>query len=438
MKTKVFKKRISYPGQGSYSVINVFNGVRSQGDSSITSGASAVLDSTVSYGENLPNYLRLIRLGLDATTPMQGTVQRASFKPGMLATSWSYAPDNGSNSYYLRVGSITGNLSTTPIIPSGTIPSSHSKAESLALARFNEKVAEVNRQFQGGVFFAELTKTLHGLRHPAEALFGGIRKYHTAVKKLRRRMIPRDFETFRGKRRRLVAQAFSKAATGLWLEHSFHWLPLTYDIQGAVSALKSSFERLPSEFVKASAYDEQLKESFTNSHLWGVLSTLEETVDVYSASVRFYGRVRVGTRLPYWPDSKALGYDYRSFIPTVWELIPYSWAIDYFTNIGDILYGLSYGGQDVMWAARGIRRSVRRLTKATGSAYVPVPPLSHHTVSYSTSGVTSEVVGEKAFISRASYTGSYVPSFEWSVPGLSLKWLNLGAAFLQRSLDRRL
>jgi hypothetical protein len=44
------------------------------------------------------------------------------------------------------------------------------------------------------------------------------------------------------------------------------------------------------------------------------------------------------------------------------------------------------------------------------------------------------VAGETANLSRASYVGSLIPDLDIKIPGLSLKWLNLGAVFLQRSL----
>jgi hypothetical protein len=427
------KEYFSFLGKGNYNVTNSPGG---SSDSPVSLGNRVTLQSSLDYGDNLPNWMRLLRLGENATTSMSGTTQRAQVLRSGTMNFYQAFTNNPPipGFWYTRTGSCTGNLSPSPFLSTGTVPSSSVKAENLALARWNAKAAEVNRQFQGGVFFAELTKTLHGLRHPAEALFGGIRKYHTAVTKLRRRMIPADFDTFKRARRRLVSKSFSNAATGLWLEHSFHWLPLMYDIQGAMSALEHTFQRLPSEFLKVSARDVQL-ETVTGSQFQnGIMSWSEKIVDTYGASVRMYGRVRVGTRLPYWPDSKALGYDIRSFVPTVWELIPYSWAVDYFTNIGDILYGFSQGGQDVMWSARGIKRFVTRRITASANGNLESPGAGYVITAQSASGQPSEVLAEKAIISRATFTGFYTPTLEWKCPGVSLKWLNLGAAFLQRSV----
>jgi hypothetical protein len=445
-KTKTIVRRYFLPCQGKYTV-EQYNGFSEIPDSFNTAG---VTTSVVTTGENLPNWMRLIRLGENATTSLSGTVQRVQpLRYGSFSASWSYEPDVPNNTWYKRYGGFSGLLANIPVL-SGSNPSliSSRTAEDLALARFNSRVAEVNRQFQGGVFLAELGKTLHGLRHPAEALFKGLEGYFYAAKKLRNKTIakylklkklddfvgPLNLRDLSKRQRRIASKEFTKAATGLWLEKTFHWLPLMYDIQGAVSALSHTWQRLPSEFVKVSATDVQDVVGEYGSHSLAFITANIVTTQRTYASVRMYGRVRIGTRISNWPDSKALGYDIRSFVPTLWELLPYSWAVDYFTNLGDILYGLSYGGQDVVWCARGIKRSIERRHVASNDTKFQSPPAFHHNTMFRTDGITSEVLAEKATISRATYTGNYVPLFEWHVPGMSLKWLNLGAVWLQRSV----
>jgi hypothetical protein len=437
-KSKSFTKHCDVSGYINFKLVQSFG----PGTPIISSGSLWTVDadkslvSSITYGDNYHNWLFLLRDGQQATTTLDGTIFRAARRVGHLDARVKYhhtlIPDFYSDWSYVGHGV----FSSEPLFSSTTIPSSSATAENRALVRFNAKAAEVNRQFQGGVFFAELHKTLHGLRHPAEALFKGIGTYANAATKLRRSFVKDKaaYQALSRSQRRKVAKAFSEAATGLWLEKSFHWLPLYYDIQGALSSLEHTFDRMPSEFVKVSANDVQQASSSQTSGGVGFISLNYSVSEKSGASARMYGRVRVRPRLPYMPDTAALGFDLRSFVPTLWELIPYSWAVDYFTNIGDIIYGMSQGGCDVEWAAVGVSRYVRRALIASPTLTADPPPFNftfdHHYCSGSPSGWSSE----KAIIHRAPYNGLFVPELEWKVPGLSLKWLNLGAAFLQRSL----
>lgn len=395
----------------------------------------AAVVSDLTFGDNIADWKDVIRRGDNATTSMTGTTKRASRTNGHLdgQVRFSLIADPNWKVIWLYTG--YGVFAPYALFSTTSIPTSSATAENRALARFNAKAASVNRQFQGGVFFAELHKTLHGLRHPAEALFKGIETYSRAATKLRTRLVKSraHYRSLGKAQQRQVAKSFTEAATGLWLEKTFHWLPLMYDIQGAFSALEHSFDRLPSVFVKVSANDVQQETASTVTGGLSFISLNYSISEKAGASARMYGRVRVQSRLPYWPDSAALGFDPRSFVPTIWELIPYSWAIDYFTNIGDVLYGMSQGGCDVTWAALGTKRYVKR-TLLSSPSFNGIAPSGYVFDNAFLVASPSEWSSEKAIINRASYSGNFIPDLEWKVPGISLKWLNLGAAFLQRSL----
>jgi hypothetical protein len=403
-----------------------------------TQDVIASWNNSVTFGDNISNWKQVIADGGNATTSMDGTETKlVTQQIGYGQSDWLQVATSDPNRSERRQSTWRGIfVPSASLTPSFSIPTSSATAENRALARFNAKAAEVNRQFQGGVFFAELHKTLHGITHPAEALFKGIEKYSLAATKLRRSIVKdrAAYQSLSRNARKNAAKSFTKAATGLWLEQSFHWLPLFYDIQGACSAFSSLLDSWPSTFVKVSATDEQNRTTTSGANGWGEGVTFPWTeTQASGATVRMYGRVRVGPRTSSVPDMKALGLDVRSFVPTLWELIPYSWAIDYFTNIGDIVYGASYGGCDVMWASIGKKRWSRYSASiGTATSMAPSPGFANKQA-YAV-GQPALVVTEKATISRAVYRGNFIPFPELKVPGLSLKWLNLGAAFLQRSL----
>jgi hypothetical protein len=55
------------------------------------------------------------------------------------------------------------------------------------------------------------------------------------------------------------------------------------------------------------------------------------------ANVRYKGSVTISTEATKWDNAALFGFTPSEFIPTAWELLPWSFLIDYFTNIGDIL-----------------------------------------------------------------------------------------------------
>jgi hypothetical protein len=133
--------------------------------------------------------------------------------------------------------------------------------------------------------------------------------------------------------------------------------------------------------------------------------------------------------------AELLGYDPASFLPTVWELIPYSFLIDYFTNIGEIIEGWSSLLTRLAWCNRTVRRSyVRTLSSHADLSSIQKFNPSVNSVSF----VPSEGVITKSHVLREKFEGTRVPDFVLKVPGMgSLKWLNIAALIAGRNGDRK-
>jgi hypothetical protein len=164
------------------------------------------------------------------------------------------------------------------------------------------------------------------------------------------------------------ARALTKAAGGLWLEYSFGWVPFLNDIQEGLKAYERIWAEIP-EQKKISAgyrvsYDRSRELSSYDTpgslqnhcgvvnYRWRVLSSSWiETHDI-----RYRGAIRRSVTRPRWENAvELLGFKPLEFIPTAWELMPWSFLIDYATNIGDILQAVATDTSSVVYTSRSSR-----------------------------------------------------------------------------------
>jgi hypothetical protein len=326
----------------------------------------------------------------------------------------------------------TGNLS----IPSGN-PSllSDTIANNAALMKFNQKLTSANTTFQGGVFLGELAETLHGIKNPAQSLRKLVDLWRFRAYKYRR------VWSLENERREglLHLSDFHKTLSGLWLESSFHWRPLLKDIDDGCKALAelSTGEALVGDRITAVGKSQVVTSNLTGAEGHSIAIWRYNEIASSDVYVIYRGAVRVQPRDNLLMAPELLGFNPGSFLPTAWEITPYSFLIDYFTNIDDIISGWSHGTGDLSWCNRTVRKSyvVKRdsysNTKLVNSVRSPLEP------PWNFSHSPASVVIEKTAVNRSTYSGTLTPTFEWDIPGFrSKKWLNIAALIAGRTDDR--
>jgi len=142
----------------------------------------------------------------------------------------------------------------------------------------------------------------------------------------------------------------ARAAAGTWLEYAFGWMPLFHDIGDAVNAL--SRPQLVTQNVTSGIV-----------HLRGPEASQAEYLS-QGAPIQFRGNTR--TRNEYYARVKGVvgfstsasgrramdfGLTANHFLPTIWEVLPWSWLVDYFTNVGDIVNAVSFNRASVRWVS---------------------------------------------------------------------------------------
>jgi len=301
---------------------------------------------------------------------------------------------------------------------------STSIANTSALTSLTKRLSSELTSFQGGVFVGEIKETIHLIRHPLDGLRRGLSKHLDLVAK-------------RGKRIRKLSNMKSMIAE-TWLETSFGVKPLLADIDDAAKVLADfvtdpksrEFKTLTAKGSHQTARDAELLNcagvlysAFINAH---ALRTRSSTVKYLtcigvSPSVRPFALQKIGV-------------NFANFVPTLWELIPYSFVVDYFTNVGDIINGLANLTANVLWTIKWT--IVEDVFEVNNFYLTPTANEPFVGTRFFKSGKI-RVAGRN--ILREKYSGSLIPDFRWEIPGeSSLKWANLTALGVQLASTRRI
>jgi hypothetical protein len=224
-----------------------------------------------------------------------------------------------------------------------------------------------------------------------------------------------------------------------WLEHVFGWSPLLSDIRSAGQALNDRLNRFTGNYARISGHgtEETFLElpgfgrSVGGGLKFGYRITLRNITQV-----RWYGQIRSVCENPIEADMRLFGVSWGDIVPTAWELIPYSFLVDYFTNIGDILNAWSVRVQDINWCAR----TERRVSYYTyGNFYIDENAAKTYPGFYKMISSTANVgdcTAKRRYILRQPKTPEY-PSIRLEMPGLGTKWINMSALVLARNRTRR-
>lgn len=214
--------------------------------------------------------------------------------------------------------------------------------------------------FQALPFLGELKETIEMIRSPLR----GIRK-HTAryARQLRR-----------NKTALKKAGLVSDILTDLYLQWTYGVSPLIGDIDN----LKEAYMKLSQQEPKPLVLRVSGKISQGGSD--GVTQTDYTpclVLHTYATEARIQIKVCLEQQIKTTTGAlDTLGVNLNEFVPTLWELLPYSFLIDYVTNVGDVIGGACTSLAGLRWAWMSIgQRKVR-------TNYVVPIPLSTFPISY--------------------------------------------------------
>lgn len=226
-------------------------------------------------------------------------------------------------------------------------------AEQRARLDFYKKLKRTQHEFAGGVFLGEIRQTAALIRKP-----------YQEIPRLINRYLNRASTIIRAPKKALTWTQRERKLSDAWLTTTFGLLPVVSDIEDAAGALASLLNQERQRRVKGIGSEEVTSNSYVPVQLyrpgdWSTGLGLAMTINVKSQArviVRYTGGVRiraVGPSLDSMPDlSRRFGVSISDFIPTIYELLPWSFLLDYVTSVGDVLNANAVSYADVAWQSR--------------------------------------------------------------------------------------
>jgi hypothetical protein len=381
-------------------------------------------------GSDSPMYLSKIKQGISATNKLVASAEKVKLQPGFLC---GQALD-GTAAFKKEVfKNTTINIVAADIVnqpyPQDIYPALRNNAKNDAAIRIRKKIYEQVSTWSGPQFLGELRDTIHQLKHPAEAALSYAHQYFRDVKLKARR----NGKKYGGR------DKVPKAIAGSWLEFQFGLAPLVSDIGNILNATNVFIENKRIMRLSAFGVDESaitLKRSnIPQGNYYASLMNNKITLAKHIYTVGIKRQTSSDRTLNFMLGNQSRmqalntsfdlvvgsgGFDASQIPSTIWELMPLSVFVDYFSNIGDVLQTAMVSLSDVAWTnSTAILLATERLSDfqiQTDASWFYRPDLSQSPV----------VEISKKWVDRDS-SAVVIPQLRFSLPGSPKRLANLGA-----------
>lgn len=342
-------------------------------------------------GNENPRWRQQIREGSNATTDLSAYEETAETTSG----SWSGIDDSSPAVPYCHSNKQGIDFSVSPLaVPGNSVTYAQAVATAKAYKIINQKLS----QFSGQAFMGEMKETKNLLMNP-------FKRSVELAKSL------------------VAARKVGKNAAKSWLEFQFGIKPLLSDVDALIDMINKQFEK-----EKRLAYrtygtkSDVLKSSVTDMFdIYGFYQRVDKWEELKAECIIHFAVTQA------WLDSAnkeksrfSDSFSDVSDIPeTTWELLPWSWLVDYFVNVSDILQAACTSTAGLSYVSKSTIRTYR-LTKIGTTEKVA-------TSQYHITGNVPRVFKyQKRNVDRVG-TPLGIPSVVFSLPGRNVQYLNLAA-----------
>jgi hypothetical protein len=386
--------------------------------------ASSWVGTNTFTGDYNPRWRDQVRNLVNATTICNGEI--VSPDPAVFtSTTWNLV-----QSQYVRPGVPSHIISgqTDGYVNGLSLPDFvvvpldvRARVRNRAIAKWISACQKIQSTFEAGQDLGEYKETLNGVHRPLNSLKQSILSYFDVLKKARSK--------YRG-------PGLRKVLTDTYLEFHFGWQPLAADVADAIADIGRY--RFPVYPVNVSAHEDYF--GFGGSHTvsggyepWTLWAKYRET---RRFSVRIKGIVKSGASNGQVSRSQSLQLTPENWLPTAWDLLPYSWMADYFINVGDIIKACCFPYSTVAWGCvteRGHNERSYAPIDFRDPVESPIPGYYYLTKERSCISTSSKTY--RTLLNRFPLDSLYLlPTVSFQIPQSKWAYANMAAVMLQRSI----
>jgi hypothetical protein len=310
---------------------------------------------------------------------------------------------------------------------------SHVESDSVALSKLYKKLQSERQQWAGASFAAEAMDVLRQFGRP----LGGLMALHDRW----RRRVHSNQKHLRAVR--YDSPAWRDIVSDLWLEYSFGLGPLMSDTADLADAL--------ARFVHEKELNQKLRARIRSRGV-SVQTAISDWPWQGCGNINLQVKPQIVTRTEYRTQyvcglqgdirapfgsiqrlQELCGFNAAAWVPGIWEAVPWSWLVDYFFNVGNILSAAVTPTDRVAWICK--TDTVQTVQKVSFSGDFRIPPGGWSRLEMRLGGFGFYSL-QRTSVTRTIPVKLFVPPLYFKNPFGDLKKMaNLAAVFLSGKGD---
>jgi len=318
------------------------------------------------------------------------------------------------------------------VVPPSHLSVSTVGAENDALMKLIKKIKSEREHLNGLAFAGELREAIHGIRHPFQLMREQVYSHLNTLGKRKRALLKYPEPTRK--------KAWREIVSGTWLETSFGLRPIISDARSIAEAIaRAQFDPVTRTRLQTRGQTLVSAVQTTQAYSGGYIPSAKKRVDRIT-STKAFCQWSVGMEMKQSANFGAatrlidvLGFTPENFVPALYQVMPWSWLIDYFSNIGDIVDAACVSTTGVTWKSKsvGLRTNVRYIARVIQPAVTLAA--DGMVVKSFTGGSLGQVILDRATYSRDKNPTIGLPTLQLSLPVRGVQWANLTAILAQFS-----